>query len=181
MSRADDGTRGVSATEPGGLVISSDLAAAPEVVWRHAMSPAGVNRELAPLLRMTFPAGVDDLTAGWQPGRRLFRSWILLGGVLPVEYDDLALAELEPGHRFLERSSLLSQRVWEHERLVEPNGSGCRLTDRLRFEPRLHWLAPAYARVFRLVFRWRHRNLRRLFGPAPRSRAGDLHGAGRPA
>jgi ligand-binding SRPBCC domain-containing protein len=145
------------------LRFSSSLDASPEIVWRHATRPDGVNRELRPLLRMTFPAGLDDLTASWRPGERLFRSWILLGGLLPVEYDDLALVEVEPGRRFLERSSLASQRVWEHERIVEPEGTGCRVTDRIRFVPRIPWLGPLHALAFRMVFRLRHRNLRRTF------------------
>jgi len=148
------------------FVVSSALAAAPEIVWAHAVSPRGVNRELRPLLRMTFPAQASDLTASWQPGQRLFRSWLLLGGLVPVEYDDLAFAEVEPGRRFLERSSLLSQRVWEHERIVQPAPPGCRLTDRLRFAPRVPGLSPLYTLLFKAVFRLRHRNLRRIFGEA---------------
>lgn len=149
-----------------GFSVSSRLAASPERVWSHVTRPAGVNRELRPLLRMTFPPDTDDLAASGRPGERLFRSWILLGGVLPVEYDDLTIVELEPGRRFLERSALLTQRVWEHERVVEPEGSDCRLTDRVRFEPRIPWLAWLHLPVFRIVFALRHRNLRRLFGEA---------------
>jgi len=145
----------------------SDLDAPAEVVWRHAVSPQGVNMELRPLLRMTFPAGAADILDTWQPGQRLFRSWILLGGVVPVEYDDLAIVELEPGRRFLERSHLLTQRVWEHERTVEPRNGGCRLSDRVGFEPRSALLGPLHAAVFAIVFRLRHRNLRRRFGGRP--------------
>jgi len=150
----------------GELVVSSILGAAPEVLWRHAVSPAGVNRELRPLLRMTFPPGTDDLTTAWEPGARLFRSWLLFAGVVPIEYDDFVLEEVEPGRRFLERSALLTQRVWEHERIIEPVPEGCRVTDRVRFEPRLPCFATVYASVFEVVFRWRHRNLRNLFGKA---------------
>ena len=32
--------------------------------------------------------------------------------VLPVEYDDLTIAELEPGRRFLERSTMMTLRRW---------------------------------------------------------------------
>lgn len=147
-----------------GFSIASWLGAPPEEVWRHATSPAGVNFELRPLLRMTFPRIGASLTEHWMPGERLCRSWLLLGGVLPVEYDDLTFVEVEPGRRFLERSSLLSQRVWEHERSIEPAPGGCRLTDRLGFEPRLPLLAPLHAPTFRWVFQLRHRNLRRRFG-----------------
>jgi hypothetical protein len=114
---------------------------------------------------MTFPAHVSDISASWHPGKPLFRSWLLLGGVVPIEYDDLTLVAVEPGRRFLEPSSLLTQRVWEHGRLVEPAASGCRLTDRVRFCPRISWLAPLFAFVLQAVFRLRHRNLRRVFCP----------------
>jgi ligand-binding SRPBCC domain-containing protein len=156
--------------------IASTLSASAETLWSHAVSPEGVNREFRPLLRMTFPPNIGDLTDSWRPGRRLFRSWLLLGGLLPVDYDDVAFAEVDPGRRFLERSSLLSARVWEHERVIEPVSRGCRLTDRVRFAPRLSWLAPLYRLVFRAVFRLRHRNLRRLFrgGSEPPPAATEL-------
>ncbi len=147
-----------------GFEIGSDLAADATAVWRHAVSPAGINREFRPLLRMIFPSGVTDVVASWRPGAPPVRCWLLLGGVLPVEYDDLAFAAVEPGRRFVERSTLLSQRVWEHERLIEPIAGGCRVTDRLRFEPRGAVPASVSTAVAMAVFRLRHRNLRRLFG-----------------
>jgi ligand-binding SRPBCC domain-containing protein len=155
----------------GEFSVSSRLSAPPEIVWVQAINPAGVNREFRPLLRMTFPPGISELTASWQPGKCLFRSWLVLGGFLPVEYDDVTFVEVEPGRRFLERSSMLSQRVWEHERVIEPDPHGCRITDRVRFVPRLPWLAFLYAPLFRAVFRLRHRNLRGVFGAAAQQAA----------
>lgn len=148
----------------GEFVVSSTLAAEPAALWRHAVSPSGVNREFRPLLRMTFPSDVRDITAAWHPGERLFRSWLLLAGVVPIDYDDLVFEEVDRGHRFLERSALFSQRLWEHERLVEPVLGGSRVTDRVRFVPRVTWLAGVYRPIFEAVFRWRHHNLRELFG-----------------
>lgn len=142
------------------------LAVEPAVLWRHVVSPSGVNAELRPLLRMTFPSDMNDLTAAWQPGKRQFRSWLLLAYALPVDYDDLVLEEVDAGRRFLERSTLLSQHVWEHERLIEPIVGGSRITDRVRFVPRLAWLSFVYRLIFTAVFRLRHRNLRNLFGVA---------------
>lgn len=148
------------------LVVASELAAPPEAVWAHAVSPEGVNHELGPWLRMRFPPGASDL-ARVPTGTPLGRCWILLGGLLPVEYDDLTLVEVEPGRRFLERSRLLSQRVWEHERCVEATPGGALLTDRLGFVPRLAGLGALHAVLFRAVFRWRHARLRRRFGGRP--------------
>ena len=148
---------------------SSRLNAPPTDVWAHATSMRGVNRELFPLARMTHPADMPSIDAHEVPlGRRAFRSWILAGGIVPIDYDDLTFVEIEPGRRFLERSPMLSQRLWEHERVVEPDGGGSMVTDRVRFTPRMGVLGPLFLFVFRLAFRLRHRNLRRLFNSGHR-------------
>ena len=78
--------------------ISSDLATAPEAVWRHVTDLDGVNGELAPLLRMTVPPGLEHARLDQLPiGRRAGRSWLLLFGFLPVDFDDLTIAEFGPG------------------------------------------------------------------------------------
>jgi hypothetical protein len=153
----------------GEFSIASTLAATPAAVWERAMSAEGINAELGPLLRMTVPRGVESLDLhGLEPGP-LGRSWILLFGLIPFDYDDIGLARIEPGRGFLERSTMLSQRLWEHERTIEPAGEGARIVDRLAWEPR----APVPGRLLRpliaVTFRHRHRQLRRHFGtPAPR-------------
>lgn len=144
---------------------SSVVAASPDVVWARVSTMAGVNAELAPLARMTYPEAMGVLTPGTVSlGRRAFRSWILLLGILPIEYDDLTLVHIEPGRGFREESPLLSQRLWIHERTLERVAGGCRVTDRLTFEPRVALLGPVFLAVFRFFFRHRHRRLRREFG-----------------
>ena len=147
--------------------VSSRLSAPPEAVWERAMSAAGINDELGPLLRMTVPRGLDELDlATVEPGR-LGRSWILLFGLLPVDYDDLGLERVEPGRGFLERSTMLSQRLWEHERTIEPAaGGGCTIADRVAWEPRPPLPGRLLRPLFGAVFRHRHRRLRRRFGTA---------------
>jgi ligand-binding SRPBCC domain-containing protein len=151
-----------------GFCFETRLAAAAEEVWAHAMTIEGVNRELWPLARMTAPPDLARLDAPSLPmGRRLLRSWILAFGVLPVDYDDVTLVELTPGRRFLERSPMLTQRLWEHEREVVPEAAGgCLVRDRVRFEPRSRLVGRVQFPVFRLVFRNRHRRLVALFGAA---------------
>lgn len=143
----------------------SELAAAPEVVWRHATSMTGVNEELTPLLRMTVPAGLAGVGVDALPtGRRAGRSWLLLFGWLPVDYDDLTIAEHGPGRRFLETSTMLTQSYWEHERTVDPADGGCRLVDTVQWQGRLPGLGALYRLAVPLLFGHRHRRLRRRFG-----------------
>jgi hypothetical protein len=144
--------------------ISSNLTVNAEALWDAVVCPTDINAEFRPLLMMTFPRGMDDVTAGWQQGVRRFRSWILLGGLIPVEYDDLCFDAVEPGRFFLERSSMWSQARWEHRRELTPRRGGTRLTDTVAFEPRLPVLAPVHLALFRWIFRWRHRRLRRIYG-----------------
>lgn len=143
------------------IAVSSELEASAEAVWTRAIDPAGINDELRPLMRMTVPGGaegfgLDDL----EPGH-IGRSWIFYLGFLPLDYDDLNIVRVEPGRSFLERSTMLSMRLWEHERTVTPlEGGRCRVEDRLAWEPRLPlpgaWLRP----LIRFVFNHRHRRLR---------------------
>jgi len=144
----------------------SILAATPEAVWARVSTFEGINDELRPLMRMTAPARVRALDpAEVVLGERIFRSWILLFGLIPIDYDDLSLIALEPGRGFHERSTMLSMRAWEHERWLEPDGDGrCRLRDRLSFEPRIGIAGALLEAFIRMTFRHRHKRLRRYFG-----------------
>jgi ligand-binding SRPBCC domain-containing protein len=159
----------VDSTRAAGFRIASRLDAPPEGVWARVSTLAGVNSELRPLVRMTAPPDLDALDgSGAVMGERLFRSWLLLFGLIPFDYDDLTLVRLDPGRGFMERSSMLSQRVWEHERTLEPSGaSGCLLADRLHFEPRPPLRPALVAPVVRKLFSHRHSRLRAHFGGEP--------------
>ena len=144
---------------------TSQVALPAEQVWARVITPEGINHELGPWLRMTIPAALRDATIDdVRVGETLGRSWLLLGGVIPVDYDDLRLVEVEPGRRFLERSTMLSMRVWQHERVVEAAAGACTVTDRLTFELRRPLsLIPGAERLaaslVARVFAHRHRRL----------------------
>jgi ligand-binding SRPBCC domain-containing protein len=148
----------------------SELRADAAQAWERAISPAGVNGELRPLVRMTMPRRLRGLPLDQFPvGTPAGRSWILLFGLVPIDYDDLCLVEVEPPRRFLERSRTLAFSVWEHEREIEPIGPGCALTDRLGFElraplARLPGASPLARAVVVALFAHRHRRLRRRDG-----------------
>jgi hypothetical protein len=153
------------------------LAVSADALWRSVCRLDGVNYELGPIVRMTTPRGlqdadIDDLEVGVPVGR----SWLLLGGLIPVDYDDLCLAEIDPPRRFLERSSMLSMSLWEHERLIEPHDDGTSvLSDRLGFELRRPLaVIPGATRLAQAIvaalFRHRHRRLAKLHGMPPSKR-----------
>jgi ligand-binding SRPBCC domain-containing protein len=150
------------------ISVSSRLDAPPAKVWDRITTPEGINDEMRPYLRMTLPPGVDGLDLeSIELGKPIGRSWILLFGLLPFDYDDVLLIRLEPDRSFLERSRMLSQRSWEHERTLEPSGGGCLITDRVRWEPRLGIPGRPLRPVIAWFFGHRHRRLRRHFGGVP--------------
>ena len=63
----------------------------------------------------------DALGGDVHDGQHLGRSWLLLGGLLPFDYDDITIERVEPGRWFQEDSTMLSQRSWRHHRAVEPD------------------------------------------------------------
>ena len=146
------------------LQFQSSLSASPEVVWSWMTSLAGIGAETSPLFSMSAPAGVRHLQdVSIVPGQRLFRSRIRLGGILPVDYSDLTLLELNDGRGFVEQSPMGSMRLWRHERHIEPtSGGGCTLTDQLTFQPRLGGRLSVW--VVRQIFEHRHRVLRARLG-----------------
>lgn len=142
------------------LTFRSALGAPPERVWRWITSVDGISRELWPLLKMTTPRGVADIrNVPLQSGRALFRSWVLLFGVVPIDRSELTLLSLDEGRGFVEQSPMLSMRLWRHERTVDAEGAGSRLTDVLTFEPR--FATPLVAWFIRTVFTHRHAVLRK--------------------
>jgi ligand-binding SRPBCC domain-containing protein len=152
----------------GPIVTRSSLRTPQAEVWAHVTTVNGINDELGPWLRMTSTRALrENGLAEVRVGERLCRSWVLLLGVLPVDYDDITLERLDPPRGFLERSRMLSQRAWEHERTVEPgdgDAGSCVLTDRIRYEPRLPVPDALLRALYTAIFRHRHRRLRRRFG-----------------
>jgi ligand-binding SRPBCC domain-containing protein len=145
--------------------IRTDLAAPPETVWSHVTTVDGVNSELMPLMRMTVPRALRNATLNDLPvGRRAGRGWVLLFGLIPVDYDDMTIAERGPGQRFLEQSTMLTQSHWTHERSVEPTPGGSRITDHLTWQGRTRPLGAMYRFAIPILFGHRHRRLAKRFG-----------------
>jgi ligand-binding SRPBCC domain-containing protein len=146
-----------------GIEVSSRLEASPEEVWGWVVTAEGVNDELRPWMRMTVPGGSFDLS-DVEPGEPIGRSWVLLFGLIPVDYDEINLEEIDEGRGFVERSKMLSQRFWEHIRTIRPVDGGVVITDAVAWEPRLPLPGAAMRPMFRAIFGHRHRRLRKRFG-----------------
>ena len=136
-------------------------------VWARVVTPEGINDELRPWMTMSMPRGAEALTVDNVPiGTPIGRAWMRLFGVLPFDYDRLMIAELEPGRRFDEQSTMMSMRSWRHERSVTPDGDGKTVVlDRLTFELRapLRPLTPVVTAGIRGLFGHRHRRLQQHF------------------
>jgi hypothetical protein len=146
--------------------VVSQLAAAPDVVWRHVSTFAGVNAELWPI-RMSAPPEIHALRADLlKPTPFLFASWISLWGIIPLDRHSVGLERIEPGRGFDEVSTSWLMRRWTHGRRIEPVPHGCRLTDTVTFDCRLPGVGGLLAPIYRLVFNRRHAWLRRRFGVA---------------
>lgn len=148
-------------------VVRASVVRAPrDEVWARVVTADGVGDEFRPLLRMRFPARLAGASIADVPlGRPIGRAWILLGGVIPVEYDDLVLVDLEAPRFFQERSELGSCRVWEHRRELESLADGStRVTDTLRAVPRALVPGSVVRVVVGALFAHRHRRLAREFG-----------------
>ncbi|MFZ5665329.1 MAG: hypothetical protein ACOY7L_08925 [Pseudomonadota bacterium] len=112
---------------------------------------------------MTAPAGFECLADGnIVPGKPVFRSRLLIGGVLPVGTSMLTFSSFEPGFGFVEQSPMTGMRRWQHERRIDDVPGGCRVTDMLNFQPGL--FPGLTAQLVALFFHHRHRRLRRMFG-----------------
>ncbi|MCE9598137.1 MAG: hypothetical protein K8S54_09245 [Spirochaetia bacterium] len=143
---------------------SSLLNTTPTVLKEHSSRIAGVNREMFPIARMTVPAEYASMDLSQaQPGKKLFRSWILFLGFIPIDYDDITFTDIFPDGGFQESSTMATNRIWKHRRAIVLEQSGTRLTDLIQYEPRIYLLGLLMFPIYRLTFALRHFNLKRIF------------------
>jgi ligand-binding SRPBCC domain-containing protein len=155
----------------------SKLHASTERVWEWITSVRGISAEMWPFLRMTVPKGAVSLNdVAVKLGVRMFRSYVFLFGVLPIDYSDMTLLELNIGEGFTEQSPMGSMKLWRHERRIVPCPSepnAVLLVDQLTFRPRMaSWLVK---RLIHRIFVHRHKVLKaNLGGAQPYSAEGSV-------
>jgi hypothetical protein len=154
------------------IELAIELARDKGAVLAHVSDMRGVNWELDPFLQMTAPRSFTYRSLfEAKAGTPLFRSWLLLGGVLPIDVDHLALESIDPESGFVESSTMLAMASWRHERRVIARASGgSRLVDRIAFTPRIPGTGRVLEGVVEHLFRHRHSKLALLFGRSRGSR-----------
>lgn len=147
------------------LSFNTELNASQPAVWAWVTSIKGILDEMMPLMKMTFPSEVETLGDINPPlGEPLCRSWILLLGVLPVDYSHVTFIEYEPGQSFVEESRMGKFCLWRHARRVEAldgNPNACVIHDTLTFHPKYFTTVNAW--VVKRLFKHRHRQLSKRF------------------
>lgn len=148
------------------MIEQTSIVRAPvERVWARIITPEGINDEMRPWLTMSPPRGRQLTIDTVETGVPLGRCWLRLLGVLPLDFDDLMIAEVDMGRSFHETSTMLSMSRWEHERTLTPAGGSATLVhDRVTFLPRLPLIARLLRPVVDAFFAHRHRRLARHFG-----------------
>jgi ligand-binding SRPBCC domain-containing protein len=142
----------------------SELPVSAELFWK-SQSLATVNAELRPMYRMSAPSKWLALPFHeWKTQQYQLKSWVLFCGLIPVDRHHFGTMEFPEPTTFVETSSSWLNRLWRHERTVQQSTMGCEVKDKVSFEPRLSFLAPFQKALYILVFRQRHKNLRRLHG-----------------
>jgi ligand-binding SRPBCC domain-containing protein len=144
------------------VTFESKVPTTPGELWKWSTSVRGVDAEMAPVLRLDFPEGMQHIPEGADTlGKPLGNCKFLLFGLIPVDLSRLTFVEIEPGRRFVEQSPLLSMKSWRHERVIAPGPDGTRVVDKLEFTPR--FATPVVRWFISLFFKHRHVVLRRQF------------------
>ena len=149
------------------LKFSTRLPSSVDTVWNEVTKMDGVNAELYPLLKMTYPSESKGLTIQDAPlNKFLFTSVLLLFLFIPIDLHFLKLKKVRHGE-FVEESSSLIQKKWIHHRTVikDPhNNKGCIVTDELEWNTRLFGIANWILYPILYVIFWnRHRRLNQLY------------------
>jgi ligand-binding SRPBCC domain-containing protein len=143
------------------LTFVTNLPTSVDELWSWSTSIRGIQAEMWPVLKITFPKGMKHIDKDTALGKPLCRCHFLLFGIFPMDMSKLTFVEIVPGHRFVEQSPLVSMKMWRHERVVTATADGASVTDNLEFSPR--FAAPLVKLFVRLFFQHRHSVLSRTF------------------
>ena len=151
--------------EPIVLYFESELSTSSDKIWESITSVKSIRKEIQPFFTMTAPQHIKSLgDIKLALGKPLFRSYVLLLGIIPIDYSDMTLLELEEKLGFVEQSPMKSMKLWRHERSIKPHHSKpdtVILIDKLIFQPRRAKIL--VKKFIEVVFTHRHKVLKKHF------------------
>ncbi len=130
-----------------------------EMLRENTFSMSGVNFELSPLVRMTFPRRYSDMSIlEWPKNQHVFTSVLLLFGVIPFDYHKFIFVALEKDG-FEECSSTLMNKEWCHKRTIVASGGTSLVIDKVSYQPRLPFVGLLMKPIYKFTFERRHKRL----------------------
>lgn len=130
---------------------------------KDLLTMEGVNYELSPWLQMSAPEEWQTKPIKhWPINRKLFKSWITLFGLIPVDLHAFKLIETNE-NGIKECSTSIINTYWKHERTILKFDTVSKVRDTLEFQPRLSWLAFILKPIYKSVFIHRHNKLKQRY------------------
>jgi ligand-binding SRPBCC domain-containing protein len=144
----------------------SEVLASVDDVWQLVTTQEGINLEMGPYVKMTMPKAFRGKSiADVSPGTHIGKSYLFLFGVVPFGYDDITVAQIDPGRMFREESTMTGMRTWIHHRTLEPSNGKTIVTDEVTLAPQLPipGLKGLLGLILAAFFDHRHRRLQGHF------------------
>jgi hypothetical protein len=143
------------------FTVSSVIHCHRKQLWNDITKLKNVNYELMPILKMTYPkqADIADIQS-IKKGEVLFKSYFLLLGFIPVDLHYLRVVVVKDGYFFHENSYSLINSTWKHHRTLEGiDEEYTKITDWIRFNPKIPFLGYILKPFIHYLFKHRHRRL----------------------
>jgi len=136
-----------------------------ENLWKSIWSFDHINKEIAPLFRMTSPSiDLDTIDPKSIPlNQQLFKSYIFLFKIIPIDIHSFMLKSIIEFEFFEETSSSLMMKHWNHTRALKARGPQTLLIDKIEYQHRLGFMGQICFPIYKFVFAHRHKKLRSFY------------------
>jgi len=132
-------------------------------LWDNIHTFERVNFELFPMMKMTTPSAYKIMPLENFPVNVfVFKSIVLLFGLIPIEVSSIRLKFVKKNEGFIEESKMLLSRDWKHTRNLSNVDGKCKLEDIIEVRPRWFLLKPVLWVFIKLLFANRHRRVKKF-------------------
>ena len=144
--------------------VESDLSVEPAKLYRELLNISGVNRELAPYIKMSAPKqwSVKPICE-WPVGEFLFYSRVTLFGLIPIDSHGFKFSTVSESG-FSETSKTFMHKEWNHTRSIVKADEGSKVRDHIEYKSKLGFFGYILMPVFKAIFKHRHNKLKAKYG-----------------